>query len=348
MTQDELDLIKGAIQEGNKPHYKGENILLTDYIESWLTTKHDIDLRSNKAYQNYENTYKKYIKPFFKDDMLTDITRQKVQDFVISLQKKGLQPITIKDAISCVLGPPLREAAEIDEYIPRNPCKGVHLPRITKRKKDKGFTDKEVQKLLNVVIRNHYQWIALPILIETGMRRSELLALEWKDLIYNEQGKYWYIQINKAYVSDGHGKAILEDCNKTEAGTRNQPITNELASLMLEYRENTQHNNSLYIISQMRHNKRVNPDNFSRTTRNWCKKAGIEKKGPHAFRHLHADHLIKLQAQGKIDITLACKNAGWKDTRMPLYYASDEGTEAAKATTAAKVGDYCSQLYNLN
>ena len=172
-------------QEQQKARFKGSSITLIDYMQDWLQMKKQTNI-DVKTYESYESRYRNHIKPFFEADApkLTDVDTNAVSAFVGALREKvdnvsiRFSMRTLHDVFT-VLSIALNEAVR-GNYIPRNPCDNVRLPKVKKTQK-RAITKEEVKKLYDYARgANHFNWIAIPLLFETGMRRGELLALTWK------------------------------------------------------------------------------------------------------------------------------------------------------------------------
>lgn len=79
------------------------------------------------------------------------------------------------------------EMAIDEEVILKNPCRGIKLRKSDEysiRKKDRFLTPKEIQRLEKLLYLNPKTgtYVAMYIALLTGMRRGEILALQWKDL----------------------------------------------------------------------------------------------------------------------------------------------------------------------
>lgn len=102
----------------------------------------------------------------------------------------------------------------------QNPARGFELPRHLPKTPRTAPSDEDIRK----VATGDYEWLLPRILIYTGMRRGEVLALDWSDIDRNKKT----ITINKVIVYDGN-RPILEHRTKTEAGNRTIPLPDALA-----------------------------------------------------------------------------------------------------------------------
>ena len=74
--------------------------------------------------RNWESAFWKHLYPFFKDRLISTITRPDIRRFQKALADKGLEASTINDKPMKVLRMMLHEAYT-DEVIPKNPALGV-------------------------------------------------------------------------------------------------------------------------------------------------------------------------------------------------------------------------------
>ena len=78
---------------------------------------------------------------------------------------------------------PLRQAAAM-HLIPADPSAGVRLPNDNKLQRHtktiEPYTEEEQRRIWNIInIREHPAVIAIGLMLETGMRAGEVLALRW-------------------------------------------------------------------------------------------------------------------------------------------------------------------------
>lgn len=327
-------------QTTQRPQYEGERILVNTFIENWLESKRDIDIRP-KTYENYEGRYRNHIKPYFENMVLTNVTFDTVSNFVRHLKEKGVKAGLIHDVIR-LLSIAMNEAVHIREYIPKNPCKGVHLPKLRQKSNRPSITDEEVRSLWEVSQGHHY-CIAIPILAQTGIRKSELLALTWDALFYDDMADTWKLRITKT-LSCTKGKPCVQQWTKTDEGFRALAIPTELALLMLHYKEHIQHNRRTYIIAQKKYDRMEWQRNFHRTLKTWIHKAGIrEELSTHAFRHAMATRLCL----EKVPLEAIKKQGGWKDDKMVQYYANEVQTAILQNECAKVMGKHWQGAFTL-
>lgn len=325
-------------QEQQKAQFKGSSITLIDYMQDWLQMKKQTNI-DVKTYEGYESRYRNHIKPFFEEDApkLTDVDTNAVSAFVGALREKvdnasiRFSMRTLHDVFT-VLSIALNEAVR-GNYIPRNPCDNVSLPKVKKTQKD-AITKEEVKKLYELTREaNHFNWIAIPLLFATGMRRGELLALTWKDVRYDIEQRTYYINITKAVGAEK--KPTIHAYTKTQSGVRRCYISENLYNLMMEYREKTQHNNRDYVIAQKTKNGWREPRNFNRTVKQWCDKAGLpDGISPHSFRHAYATYMM--MAGQPMDAVM--RQAGWSNERMIHYYTDDAVMSQKQPEVAGAMG----------
>ncbi|WP_292016922.1 tyrosine-type recombinase/integrase [Megasphaera sp. UBA4233] len=326
MNKQELEQMCKQLHEMSRTHYKGETIPVNTYIAEWLEAK-GVEIKRN-TWKKYDVYCRKYFYPAFDGLMLTELTKKTIQDMVRDASL-NIAPRTIQDMINSVLKPILKEAVG-EKMIESNPAEYVKLPKVHKNKKETALTDKEVMALFSAS-KDHYQWLALPLMFFTGMRRSELLALRWEDINMDKRT----IFIHSSIVKTGE-KPLLTDYNKTEESTRIIPISPELFVLIQQYRA-TYGKGRKIVIGQKEEDKYMDPDNFSRTFRAWKKKAGITRNiGVHAYRHT----LITICLQQHLPYEYIMAITGHTDPRMITHYADLHRADGAKAEVVQAVEQY--------
>lgn len=178
-------------------YYKNDEFLnkfglLPPSVPTVLELCNDVLLEKEKylkptSYRSYSSLFKNRIVPFFEDKKVTDIKPIDIMDFYSTF-------IDSRTLITCeAILKPAFEKAILNEYIVSTPFI-VTKPKFTTKYKINPLTFDELNLISNYekddVIVNF-----ICISCFTGMRTGELLALEWKDIDFNEMT----IDINKCF-----------------------------------------------------------------------------------------------------------------------------------------------------
>ncbi len=179
-------------------------ILVRDWLDYWLETKaHSIE---PKTYHIYEVTIRLHIVPELGHLRLHDIRADQIQRLY---NDKAEQPRTAENCHR-VLRMALSLALE-QELIARNPLRGVIPPRYV-RPEMKSWTADEAKRFLESV--DDARWAALYwLLLTTGMRPSEALALRWGDIDLDAQR----LQVRRHLVRVPKGGGIRIGDTKTHS-----------------------------------------------------------------------------------------------------------------------------------
>ena len=112
------------------------------------------------------------------------------------------------------------ENAIINGDVKENPAKGFSLPRDLPKTPRTIPEDDDLQKIAT----GDYEWLLPRLLLFTGMRCGEALALNYEDI----DRKKKTITVNKAVVFDSNNPVVVPR-TKTKAGMRTIPLTDALA-----------------------------------------------------------------------------------------------------------------------
>lgn len=118
--------------------------------------------------------------------------------------------------------------AELLEYITRNPCRGIQLPRLERAEDDAKFlTPAEFRLVLDGMDVRYKTFVQF--LVMTGTRFGEATAIEIADI--DLTSRVQTARINKAWKRDGQSSYYLGP-TKTGAGKRTIGINKTLANLL--------------------------------------------------------------------------------------------------------------------
>lgn len=115
-------------------------------------------------------------------------------------------------------------------YIKNNPCDRVDPPRL-ERKQINCFNTEQAKIFLKGLSEECLKYrVIFSILIYTGLRRGELLGLEWSDINFEKKT----MSISRTSVKI-RSKGIITDTTKNEYSIREISISDELIELLKEY-----------------------------------------------------------------------------------------------------------------
>lgn len=259
------------------------NLLFDDAFNEWL-----------KVYQTkvkettYENTmliYKNHILPVFQGMRLKDITPDLCQKFALSLI--GL----VKGKIIFNYAKSVYDYAIKMYNLPSNPFDKVILPEFKKSQKRIDFLEAdEAAKLIDYYSYN-LQWFTIfRVFIYGGLRRGELLALEWSEVDFKNN----QITINKN-VGVGKNQKVTLLTPKNKSSIRTIDIDQETMLYLKELKlQSTSH---IVFPNTKGEYKRLSDidDRLKRALKN----LGLKPIRVHDLRHTHASLLFASGADMK-------------------------------------------------
>ena len=292
-------------------------LTLTELLTDWQTTAKKYELKSS-SYDRLEQTINNNIVPYIGYLQITALTPQDIQNYINELTDKGYSYSTIKKSYNAV-NVALKFALERD-YIRKNPCIGIKLPKQIQRAKSdiEFFSDEEVNLISQSAISRYktgrYKYkhgYAIIILLNTGLRVGELLALKWDNVDF--VNKQIYIAETRGQIidrSDSEQKYIMADrSTKTQSSCRYVPINAKTAEALL-YFKGLGYNNP-YVMANSDSNV-ITYRNLFRVLSNILELNKINHGSLHTLRHTFATRLFR----NNVDIKVISELLGHSDVSI--------------------------------
>ena len=275
------------------------DILFADYIRHWLT--HIARKVDEVTMQGYKTLADGHILPYFdqKKVPLRSLDHIMIQRYMDEKHecgrldgKGGLSPRSLrlhKNIISQAL-----DLAVQSKLIPANPCQFVELPQNV-RFESTFYNAKQLQELFKALQGDEL----LPLVKITalyGLRRSELLGLQWDSIDFER--KTMTIRHTVSKVTE----VVAKDKTKNASSRRSFPLTAEAEAIFLRAKELEQQNRAAFgreyqensYIFKWPDGHPYSPDYISHHFAKVLKKHGLPHIRFHELRHSCASMLLDM------------------------------------------------------
>ena len=214
---------KEALEAGTKAlaeynnsglHFEPSEISVSDYLDYYFDQYIKINLKYNTQI-NKVSIFENHIKPNFGNYKLKSLNASVLQEYANSLKLHGLSKSSIEGILSS-FSAALDYAVEPLHYIPMNPMQYVKFPKIERKPRERIILEPdEWKKIIDRFQPPSRFYIPLMIGYYTGMRISEVFALTWDDIDFDNRT----ININKQVVKRNYGvdvRTVLKTKGKKE------------------------------------------------------------------------------------------------------------------------------------
>ena len=240
------------------------------WAHQWLEAK-----RGTVKPFTFQNTYQvkveKYILPYFGAADLSTIRPIDVQNFLNAHTELSEAML---DTLRMILRAIFDSAIENDLCY-KNPAKNAKIKSEYQPVGRRVYTREQKDKLYQYTIMTGQ--LDIMLLLMTGIRRSELLALKWDDIDTDNR----LIHIRAAVTPSLHEN--VESATKSRSGMRSVPISDELADILQSVRETG------YVIPGSDPGRFLSPTTYARrfadAMHDAAENLGIPELTPHELRH---------------------------------------------------------------
>lgn len=286
--------------------YAGQVQTVEVYLETWLERKK----RQIKAstYRGYREIVHGLLIPRFGGMLVAALSRAHIKDWLSVIDEGRSKPVSNKrlaNVQSCMRSA-LDDAME-DGAIPSNPLAGWQYQRSEAPREGDDidpFTPQEQSAVLGALapqVRNLIQFA-----FWTGLRTSELIALNWSDIDFLRG----YVHVRKALTRAAKGVA---ETTKTRAGTREVKLLAPAVAALQAQKPLTLMAPGGEVFQHPTTSERYSGDHqIYRLWGSALRRAGVRYRRPYQTRHTYASMML---SAGEYPMWVA-KQMGHKDWTM--------------------------------
>ena len=299
---------------------RSTNITFKILYEKWLPIYRSTVRESTFSTTQY--IFKKRILPDFEDKLIQKITPQYCQKILLKWYESGFK--TYRRWFFYLKK--IFDFAKKQEYIKRNPCAELTLPRNSGSfdKPDNYWNKEELIRFFNCIDKTKQPEIYtyFRLLAFTGIRKGESLALVWSDVDFKNST----LNINKTLTQGMRGKKIVQP-PKTRAGERIIPLDKKTLATLSKWKEQQVEwynflnvdlkSNDKQLIFANKVNSFLSLYSPGEWLNDIIQENNLKKITVHGLRHTHASLLY---ASG-VNVKEAQKRLGHSDlaTTMQIY-----------------------------
>lgn len=281
---------------------KIDSPLVSDFFDSFIQTIKKPKLKP-ASYTRNLCTWNNNIKPYIGGYPITEVTTQTIQNEMINrMILNGLSYSTIHKAKT--LANEGFRYAHRQGVISSNPCEFLELPKKSAStvKEIRFLNDCEINDFVKCSLDDSWKRTSfhngyiLVILIYTGLRAGEMIALKWQDV--NLEDKFIRVKNNVAIVYDDDGRQVIEQVGTKTKKSRIVYLTTSALKFLSELYEIRKPNKSDYLFLT---NGKRDLSSLTSLYEQTCKKANIyNPQGLHTLRHTFASLMIRKGVDIKI------------------------------------------------
>lgn len=218
LTEHKAQSMLGEAEAPTKPE-----VSFAEWAQQWLSTYKYDHVKITTYRSSYERPVRLYIIPAFRNKMIDDILPIDIQRFMTKMEEELGQSMCSKIKL-CLDG--IFSTAIDNGLIDRNPSSNIKVQKrsIIPQKQIKRVYNQAQTESIIAFSQNHKYGLSVRLMLELGLRVSEMLGLKWED-IDTERKTIW---IHRTVTSDD-GRIIISDILKSDTSNRVLPISQSLA-----------------------------------------------------------------------------------------------------------------------
>lgn len=204
---------------------------LREWGDFWLEVMMRPHIKQS-TWEGYQRMLKNHIYPGLGDEQLSQISGERIQELVNSLQDT-LAPSTLSGV--CRLLKTLLQSAFSRKLMAQNPYQEIRVPKARKTV-PRVLTRREQIRLEEKI--NDTEELEYLLCLYTGLRVGELCALKWEDIDFENESIQVRHSVQRLAAEEGEKKTkLILGTPKTETSLREIPLPGFLVTLLKEKRD---------------------------------------------------------------------------------------------------------------
>ncbi len=277
----------------NNTYIEPSKMTVEQWMYLWLQEYKKNSVKP-QTYAAYEAHVRNHIAPDLGSYSLSSLRNDMVQRFVNGLVNKGLKSITIERIVG-VLKAALEQAVN-NELIIKSPAAHVKMP-LKQDRTPRVLTVQEQKRLISAA-KNHRNGEIFILILGTGLRIGEALALTWNDIDFSKH----ILSVTRTQIEycdhDNNQTTYHREYStpKTKAGNRSIPLIPALVDMLLNLKQQREHEKEKFkkgyhdngLLFCNYYGISLNYTTVYCTLHSICKEAELEDVHPHTLRHTFA------------------------------------------------------------
>lgn len=252
-TAEELyEKVEEAKQKIEEAAFRRSTPTVAEYCERWLMMQ-SARIRFTTL-TDYSSKVKNYIVAPLGHKYMADVTADDIKMALIPVSKKSN---SVYRSVNMLYKSLFNSAVE-SNIIDVSPCQRISAKGGKPQKDREALTDEQVEKLLSA-IKGLPPYVFVMIGLYAGLRREEILALQWDCVFLDCDAPY--LSVRRAWHSE-HNRPVITTELKTKAAKRDIPIPNLLVECLKEAKEKS---TSDYVVA----NRDGGPLSYTQFKRVW-------------------------------------------------------------------------------
>ena len=242
-----------ALEQIENATFHRKTPTVAEYCEKWLLMQ-SVHVRATTL-TDYTSKVRRHIIAELGDKRMGEVSLDDIQLALVPVSKKSAS--VYKSVV--ILYKSIFRAAMESRIIDHNPTvylttKGGGVPQEDRQ----ALTDEQAERLLDA-IRDLPPYVFVMIGLYAGLRREEILALQWDSVYLDTEAPY--LTVRRAWHTEHNRPVILTEL-KTKAAERNIPLPDRLAECLKEAKKKS---TSDYVIA----NQDGEPLSYTQFKRLW-------------------------------------------------------------------------------